>query len=47
IEVQLEITTRCFVRLKDKRRTMAGRTGCGICGSEQLEQVARILPKLD
>lgn len=39
IEIQLEISTRQFVALKDKRRSMAGRTGCGICGVEQLEQV--------
>lgn len=39
IEIQLEISTRQFVLLKDKRRSMAGRTGCGICGVEQLEQV--------
>ena len=47
IEVQIDMATRCFVRLKEKRRTMAGRTGCGICGSEQLAQVTQILPKLD
>ncbi|WP_303817940.1 formate dehydrogenase accessory sulfurtransferase FdhD [Actinobacillus minor] len=39
IEIQLEIATRRFVELKEKRRSMAGRTGCGICGVEQLEQV--------
>lgn len=39
IEVHLEISTRRFVALKEKRRSMAGRTGCGICGVEQLEQV--------
>lgn len=39
VEIQLEISTRQFVALKDKRRSMAGRTGCGICGVEQLEQV--------
>ncbi|MDH2997932.1 sulfurtransferase FdhD [Pasteurellaceae bacterium LFhippo2] len=39
IEIQMEISTRQFVALKDKRRSMAGRTGCGICGVEQLEQV--------
>lgn len=39
VEIQLEISTRQFVQLKDKRRSMAGRTGCGICGVEQLEQV--------
>ena len=39
IEIQLEIATRQFVKLKEKRRSMAGRTGCGICGVEQLNQV--------
>ena len=39
IEVQLEISTRRFVELKEKRRSMTGRTGCGICGVEQLEQI--------
>ena len=34
IEVQLEISTRSFERLKDRRRSLAGRTGCGICGVE-------------
>lgn len=41
IEVQMEISTRRFAELKAKRRTLAGRTGCGICGVEQLEQVAQ------
>lgn len=48
IEIQMEIATRCFVNLKEKRRSMAGRTGCGICGVEQLEQVqqsCKIFPK--
>ncbi|WP_301097937.1 formate dehydrogenase accessory sulfurtransferase FdhD [Otariodibacter sp.] len=39
IQIELEIATRQFVALKEKRRSMAGRTGCGICGVEQLEQV--------
>lgn len=39
IEVQMEISSRQFMALKEKRRSMAGRTGCGICGVEQLEQV--------
>lgn len=34
IEVQLEIASRCFARLKDRRRSMTGRTGCGVCGVE-------------
>ncbi len=32
IEVRLDVSTRCFERLKDRRRNMAGRTGCGVCG---------------
>lgn len=47
IEVQLEIATRCFVALKERRRTLAGRTGCGICGTEQLDQIYKNLPNLD
>lgn len=34
IEVQLEISTRSFERLKGRRRSLAGRTGCGVCGVE-------------
>ena len=34
VEVQLEISSRSFARLKDRRRSMAGRTGCGVCGVE-------------
>jgi len=34
VEVQLEIASRCFMRLKDHRRSISGRTGCGVCGVE-------------
>ncbi|WP_455554959.1 formate dehydrogenase accessory sulfurtransferase FdhD [Comamonas sp.] len=34
MEVQLDISSRCFMRLKDHRRSMSGRTGCGVCGVE-------------
>ncbi|GGH53614.1 sulfurtransferase FdhD [Comamonas phosphati] len=34
LEVQLEVASRCFARLKDRRRSMTGRTGCGVCGVE-------------
>ncbi len=46
IELHIEITTRRFVALKNLRRTLAGRTGCGICGTEQLQQAVKTLPKL-
>ena len=33
-EVSLSIAQEDFVRLKDRRRALAGRTGCGVCGVE-------------
>ena len=34
IEVHVEISSRSFARLKQRRRSMAGRAGCGVCGVE-------------
>jgi len=39
IEIALDISAKCFAGLKERRRTLAGRTGCGICGAESLEQI--------
>lgn len=36
IEVQIEVSSRSFEQLKTRRRVMAGRTGCGVCGVETL-----------
>lgn len=41
IVVQVEISSACEVRLKSRRRAMAGRTGCGLCGVETLPEVLR------
>lgn len=41
IELHCEIASECFAKLKEKRRNLVGRTGCGICGSESLEQAMR------
>lgn len=38
IELQLSLATECFEKLKHRRRNLAGRTGCGLCGAESLEQ---------
>jgi FdhD protein len=46
ISVQLEIASSAFVALKERRRTLAGRTGCGLCGIDSLQQVCRPLPAL-
>lgn len=41
IVVQVEIATEREVGMKARRRAMAGRTGCGLCGVESLDQVIR------
>lgn len=41
IEVQIELSSRRFMALKEQRRALAGRTGCGVCGVEQLEQIGK------
>ncbi len=42
-----ELSSRKFMALKEHRRNLTGRTGCGICGTEQLNQVYKTFPKLD
>lgn len=44
ITVHCEISGHAFLKLKQRRRNMTGRTGCGLCGVESLEQVFRELP---
>jgi FdhD protein len=46
ISVQLEIAASAFMALKERRRTLTGRTGCGLCGVDSLQQVCRPLPAL-
>lgn len=36
VEVMLQIAQPAFLALKDHRRTLTGRTGCGVCGTESL-----------
>jgi len=41
--VHLQIASERFVALKARRRNMTGRTGCGLCGTEALDQVRRVV----
>jgi len=42
IELRMEIANVRFFQLKDRRRSMTGRTGCGLCGAESLTQALRL-----
>ncbi|HAT7672533.1 TPA: formate dehydrogenase accessory sulfurtransferase FdhD [Enterobacter hormaechei subsp. xiangfangensis] len=45
LEVQIELSSRRFMGLKERRRALAGRTGCGVCGVEQLNDIGKpIIP---
>ena len=46
IELRLEVASEAFAKLKERRRNLTGRTGCGLCGAESLEQALR-LPELE
>lgn len=41
IELHCDIASERFMQLKDRRRTLAGKTGCGLCGAESLNQAMR------
>ena len=44
ITVHMDVSARSFASLKQRRRTLAGRTGCGVCGTESLAEVLRPMP---
>jgi len=44
VEVRMDISARAFARLKERRRSLAGRTGCGVCGIDSL-QALDIVPE--
>jgi len=46
ITLRLQVASAAFARLKERRRTLTGRTGCGLCGTESLDHVSRALPAL-
>ena len=46
IAAMMTITQRRAAELGERRRTLAGRTGCGLCGVDSLDQVTRPLKPL-
>lgn len=42
ISVEMEISAARFMALKARRRSLAGRTGCGLCGVDSLANVTRV-----
>lgn len=41
LTVAMKIASGPFMKLKNRRRSMVGRTGCGICGVDSLDAVER------
>ncbi|MCA0301153.1 MAG: formate dehydrogenase accessory sulfurtransferase FdhD [Proteobacteria bacterium] len=41
IEVRLDIAAQRMAALRERRRTLAGRTGCGLCGVDSLAEAMR------
>ncbi|MCW5733666.1 MAG: formate dehydrogenase accessory sulfurtransferase FdhD [Enhydrobacter sp.] len=44
IEVRLRIAGQRMAGLQERRRTLAGRTGCGLCGIDSLDAALRPVP---
>ena len=38
LELAITVHQECFARLDSQRRNLVGRTGCGLCGAESLDQ---------
>ncbi|NMG35138.1 formate dehydrogenase accessory sulfurtransferase FdhD [Azoarcus sp. TTM-91] len=41
LEVRVEIAAQRFLALKERRRSLVGRTGCGLCGVDSLSEFER------
>ncbi|MCB5408571.1 formate dehydrogenase accessory sulfurtransferase FdhD [Pseudogemmobacter sp. CC-YST710] len=45
-DVQTWLVPEAEARLKERRRTMAGPVGCGLCGIDSIEQALREMPRV-
>ncbi len=45
-EIIMTVSSRAFEQLKRQKRSLAGRSGCGLCGVESLQQLDLAVPKL-
>ena len=41
LELAMTVNEECFSRFGEQRRNLVGRTGCGLCGAESLDQAMR------
>ena len=41
IEIRMDIDLQRFLPIEEQHRNLAGRTGCGLCGAETIEQAVR------
>ncbi len=44
LEIAMSIRPEWFDRLQTQRRNLTGRTGCGLCGAERIDQALRFPP---
>ena len=42
VELHCDIASEQFANLKERRRNLVGRTGCGLCGAESIAQAMRV-----
>ena len=46
IELEISISARSFANLKARRRSFAGKSGCGLCGVESLREAVPEIPQI-